>query len=198
MGMKSKRWMRQAEFARLIGCQPSWVTALKKSGRLVLSRNGNRVDAPASLERIEQTRTLSAVTQPATSARKEQARKKQTREDTPGTGSGRVEDEIDTSDYSAARSRREHWNAEIARLEYARTVGSLIPLDDALRAASTLGVAVRARLDRLPDAVTPLLVESGSDEVHIHRVLTEAVFDILSDVSASLRTHIQQSDMRPQ
>lgn len=46
----------RTEFARILGCRPSYVTELGKAGRLVLTANGRRVRVAESIARIEATR----------------------------------------------------------------------------------------------------------------------------------------------
>ncbi len=53
--MTAPKTVTQAEFARMQGWQRSYVTALKKEGRLVMTESGKRVRVAESLARIKET-----------------------------------------------------------------------------------------------------------------------------------------------
>lgn len=131
------------ELAQVLGTSVPYVSKLKKSGRLVLTDDGRACWMDASLARIEATRDPSAIN-PA--GRGGQA--------SVAVSSAPDDDDADESvvgrpDYQEARARREHYNAELARMTYEKEVGRLIEVD-MVREVILGGVtAMRSRLEQL-------------------------------------------------
>jgi hypothetical protein len=83
---------------------------------------------------------------------------------------GLPEDQIPGLDVS--RERKEHYNAEIARLQALKEREELVPTADVKRMASTLGRQVRDNILSIPNRVAPLLA-AAQDSGEVHRLLSE-------------------------
>ena len=83
---------------------------------------------------------------------------------------GLPEDQIPGLDVS--RERKEHYNAEIARLAALKDRGDLVPTADVKREAFTLGRQIRDNVMGIPDRVAPLLA-AAQDSREVHRMLTD-------------------------
>lgn len=83
---------------------------------------------------------------------------------------GLPEDQIPGLDVS--RERKEHYNAEIARLQALKEREDLVPTADVKRQAFTMGRQIRDNVMGIPDRVAPLLA-AAQDSREVHRLLTE-------------------------
>jgi hypothetical protein len=83
---------------------------------------------------------------------------------------GLPEDQIPGLDVS--RERKEHYNAEIARLAALKDRGDLVPTADVKREAFALGRQIRDNVMGIPDRVAPLLA-AAQDSREVHRMLTD-------------------------
>lgn len=83
---------------------------------------------------------------------------------------GLPEDQIPGLDVS--RERKEHYNAELARLQALKEREELVPTADVKRMASTLGRQIRDNILAIPNRVAPLLAASR-DSADVHRLLDE-------------------------
>lgn len=83
---------------------------------------------------------------------------------------GLPEDQIPGLDVS--RERKEHYNAELARLQALKEREELVPTTDVKRMASTLGRQIRDNILAIPNRVAPLLA-AARDSADVHRLLDE-------------------------
>jgi hypothetical protein len=83
---------------------------------------------------------------------------------------GLPEDQIPGLDVS--RERKEHYNAELARLQALKEREELVPTADVKRMASTLGRQIRDNILSIPNRVAPLLA-AAQDSGEVHRLLSE-------------------------
>lgn len=83
---------------------------------------------------------------------------------------GLPEDQIPGLDVS--RERKEHYNAEIARLAALKEREELVPTADVKRQAFALGRQIRDNVMGIPDRVAPLLA-AAKDSREVHRLLTD-------------------------
>jgi hypothetical protein len=145
----------QAEFARLINASRSYITQLKKSGRLVLT-DGGLVLANESKARIKETA------------------------DPAKDGTIKSIDQVGNS-YAAARAVKERYQAMLSKLQYERESGILVLKSDV--AASVADIVTRFRLasENLPFRVSPELV--GKDLDQIRAILKQHVFETLNDLA---------------
>jgi hypothetical protein len=85
---------------------------------------------------------------------------------------GLPEDQI--PDLNESRARREHYQAEKARLEALQGRAELVPAADVKRQAFELARAVRDELSGIPDRVASMIAAS-SDVRQVHRMLSEEI-----------------------
>jgi hypothetical protein len=177
--------MSFAEFARHAGFKASYITQLKREGRLVLSDDGKAVKAAESLARILETRDPSKA---AVAARHAAARASATAGNAPPAppADSTDDDEPDAGllvrhDYQTARAKREHISAEIAELEFRKLAGELIEVS-ALRPVLAGAVATLcAALDRIEHDVVPVLI--GLDEEAMRVQIRDYVDTVRADLS---------------
>lgn len=88
------------------------------------------------------------------------------------------------ADYAEARALREHYRAELARLEYEQRSGKLV--DASAVQAAAFGEARRARdlLLTMPDRVAPIIV-GLDDAAEVHRIIAAEVERALHELSGS-------------
>jgi len=93
---------------------------------------------------------------------------------------GLPEDQIPGLDVS--RERKEHYNAELARLQALKEREELVPTADVKRMASTLGRQIRDNILAIPNRVAPLLA-AARDSAEVHRLLSEELSTALRVLS---------------
>jgi hypothetical protein len=184
----------QAEFAARQGWHRSTVTRLKQAGRLVMQ--GARVDAAASLARIEETGGMRFdVAERHAAQRAQQAGQKTPAAPSAGLGEGegqgaganapQAPDAVPGERRSDAQARKESALADLAEMDVKQKRGELIPKPDVDAALRSFGASVRAKLDVLPDQLAPILV-AVADLDEIHALLAEHCRGILSAVADDL------------
>lgn len=169
----------QAQFAGIANVRPSYVTALKKAGRLVLDADG-RVLVNESLARIKATRDPAKA---AVTARHAEARGaavggavQSPRDEAP------VEPEPTSIGYSYWRERTEKAKALAAERENAIADGKLMAADDVAAQLSHALTVLRNGLERLPDTLGPQLAAEQS-EARCRGLMAEAVELLLEETS---------------
>lgn len=189
--------LSQSSFARQQGWSPSYVTQLKREGRLVIGVGG-LVDVENSLRRIAETADPSKDGVTTRHARNRASKAKtevsEGSDVEPGEKSagkpgkdGSADDEQDeiAASYSKSRAIKEHFAAQSARLSFEREAGKLCETADVLRAGASLGVALRTALESLPDQIAPELAPL-SDVSKVHALLVERVEGVLNHLSVEL------------
>lgn len=144
----------QAEFARVIGASRSYVTQLKKAGRLVLTERG-LVLVKESIAKIKESA------------------------DPSKDGALKVETQIGNS-YAAARAVKERYQAMLAKLEYERSIGDLVPKAEVEAAVDDIVTAFRLASENLPFRASPELI--GHDLDHVRAILKDHVRAMLNDL----------------
>lgn len=178
--------MSFAEFARHAGFKASYVTQLKREGRLVLTDDGKAVKAAESLARIVETRDPSKA---AVAARHAAARASATASsEPPAPPADSADDEPDAGllvrhDYQTARAKREHIAAEIAELEFRKLAGELIEVSALSPVLAGAVATLCAALDRIEHDVVPVLV--GLDEEAMRVQIRDYVDTVRADLSES-------------
>jgi DNA-binding transcriptional MocR family regulator len=161
--------IRKSEFAKIKGVSGAAVSQAIKSGRIrgaVVTQNGKELlDHDLALELWERN-TLQQP--PPTNAPKDPPTDKQLREFIDGL----PEDQI--PDLNESRARREHYQAEKAKLEALQGRGELVPAEEVKREAFAMGRQIRDAMQGIPDRVASLLAAS-SDVREVHRMLTEEI-----------------------
>lgn len=176
----------QAEFARILGVERSYVTALKKAGRLVLNEIGNVL--------VEESQArIAATADPGKAGVADMHAKKRGEPNATvdGKNQSKTETEEDpddiapTPDYQAARARKELANAQLAEMEVRQKAGDLFDAAEALALVADAGTVFRTTLDsRRPLLVSQLAMMA--DEAEIRVFLEEQDEHLLADLSARL------------
>jgi hypothetical protein len=171
----------QAEFATIAGVQRSYVTALKKAGRLVLDADG-KVRVVESLARIEATRDPSKA---AVAARHAEARGGALPAAELPVDEAGPEPESTSVGFSYWRERTEKAKALAAERENAIADGKLLAVDDVVAQVANAMTVLRNALERLPDTLGPQLAAEQS-EARCRGLVSEAVELLLEDTSRRL------------
>jgi hypothetical protein len=176
-----------AEFARIKEVSKPAVTGAIKNriADAVVMRNGRRMlDREKALELWDRNTTRNGSEKVSEEAKQRDRRPLEPGADPPppaqvpaATGEqlktlimGLPEDQIPGLDVS--RERKEHYNAEIARLQALKEREELVPTADVKRMASTLGRQIRDNILSIPNRVAPLLA-AAQDSGEVHRLLSE-------------------------
>ncbi len=190
-----------SDFARLKGVSAPAVTTACKSRitEAIVERNGKRMlDRDKALELWDRNTKRNGSERVSADAR--QRDRRELKPDTAGaplplplqvptaTGDqlkslimGLPEDQIPGLEVS--RERREHYNAELARLQALKEREELVPTADVKRMAGTLGRQIRDNILAIPNRVAPLLA-AAHDSAEVHRLLNEELrtaLRVLSD-----------------
>lgn len=128
----------QADFARAQGWQKSYVTALKKAGRLVFADDGQVLFEP-SLQRIK---------------------------DTAGAAE-RAAPQVQGKAYSDSQDRERFYNAELKRLELERETRKLRESAEVVSAVDDAAALIRSTVEAWRDRMPPQLAALGADEQRI-------------------------------
>jgi len=177
----------QAEFARLLGYRRSYVTALKRDGRLVLADDG-AVQVAESIARIEATRDPGkrAVAERHAAAREAAPLPAEVAQAAPEPpAAAPVMDDPASPGYQHWRERRERAAALAAERDNALADGKLLAADDVAAQVATAFVTARGALEALPDILAPQLA-AESDEARCRALLVEAIELQLGDLSRRL------------
>lgn len=190
-----------SDFARLKGVSAPAVTTACKSriAEAIVERNGKRMlDCDLALELWDRNTKRNGSERVSADAK--QRDRRELDPDIPGvplpppppvpaaTGDqlkslimGLPEDQIPGLEVS--RERKEHYNAELARLQALKEREELVPTADVKRMASTLGRQIRDNILGIPNRVAPLLA-AARDSAEVHRLLNEELrtaLRVLSD-----------------
>jgi len=172
------------EFARLQGFKPSYVTALRQAGRLVLTPDGSRVLVAESRARIEETRDPSKA---GVAARHAAAREAQV--PSPPVGLDRDEDadeeaagERPESPFQTNRAERERWLALSAKRDYEVSMGKLMLASEVESAVANAATSFRKAMERLPHLVAPQLA-ALNDEHAVRELLATEIEHALRDLA---------------
>lgn len=182
------------DFARLLGKRPSWVTQLRKDGRLVLTEDGKRVMVAESIARIEDTRdpAMQAVADRHAAARVEAYEAEPEAHQAPPPADGDEPDEDGNMNYQSARALKEHYLAMAAKRDYEIAVGKLLAADEVRMAIASAAATLRADLENLPDNIAPVLA-AETDEARIRVLLTDEIEHMLENLSERFRQVAQQA-----
>lgn len=178
-----------AGFAELAGYRRSYITQLKRDGRLVLTDDGKAVRVRESLARIAATRDPS---KDGVAARHAAARQQaaatpapapyEAPPPRPSAASADPSAAAAGSSYQNARAVRERFLALQAKLEYERAVAKLLDAGAVEAAASSAVTLLRSRLEALPDILGPQLAPI-TDEAQLRATLAEAIEHALDETA---------------
>jgi len=172
-----------SEFAAIKGCTKAAVTHATKSriAAAVVEKEGKRwLDRDMALElwRKNTLKNNAAKVDEPDSVKPRDAR--ELRQQVAGL----PDDEI--PELNESRARREHYQAELAKLEVDLKRKELVPAVDVQKEAFALGRSVREALANLADRLSYQLA-GETDPVRIHAVLTDEHRDALSSLADSER-----------
>ena len=184
--MTSLEILSLSDFAKRMNIKRSYVTQLKNEGRLVMAEDGKRVVVEASIERIQATRDPSKV---AVARRHAAERGAETplSSDLAETDDSATDPETPAGadnlnpDYQRARAKREHFNAELAQLEFRKAAGDLMESSAVAAAVSAAVTALRTRIESWPSVLAPQLV--GREEAIIAATLADHIEHSLNEVA---------------
>lgn len=173
----------QAEFARLQRWKPSYVSQLKREGRLVLSEDGKSVLVAESIARVAATmdpakdgvrarHAAARVTTTPAPAPEPIAPQEPAGE--PGAAG------IDGIGYQHWRERSERAKALGLERDNAIAAGRLLDAGEVAKAVGSAATALRTRLEGLPDVLAPQLAPLD-DEARIRGLLAEEIEHALSE-----------------
>lgn len=179
--MSQPQAVTQAEFARIYGVGRSYVTALKKAGRLVLDERG-QVLVEASIQRINETADPNRDDVAARwAAERQPVAATEPPEEEPAPGG---------HDYQKSRAQKEHYLAEQARIQFERDISKLVEKSEVEAAVGDLVTAFRQALENLPHRTAPELV--GKDLDQIRATLKQEVHGALADMEREFTKRLNQ------
>lgn len=158
-----------AELARLMGCKPPSVSKAISSGRIsaaVVERDGRKyLDRDLAVE-LWHKNTKQSPLQPEKIAGRAPRPSSASKEDVKGYIDSLPDDAI--PDLNISRERREHYQAELAKLEVDMKRKELVPADAVKKEAFNLAKTVREALINIPDRVSnQFAAESDPQAVHM-------------------------------
>lgn len=159
--------MNQKQFAAHAGYAPSYITQLKREGRLVYDEAGG-IDAEATLARVRETADPARA---GVAERHAQARAAGGTD--PASGAQDAAGKIGMG-YKFHQARKMRADADMAEVELAEKQRRLIPAESADFAIADLAAAVRGRLELLPAQLAPTLAVLD-DAVEIEARLVEVI-----------------------
>lgn len=177
--------LNATEFAARQAWSPSYVTKLKKAGRLVLE--GNKIRVKESLELIDQT----------SGNRDDVARRHSSERDGGDLPSSQADKDSfkDAQRTKAmAESRRVVALADKEEMERDRLAGRLLDREDVDAAMKFIGATVRSLHDVFPDQTAPLVAPVASIE-ECHAILSEQCRNVLVSLGEAIekqRTDLQK------
>lgn len=171
------------EFADVARVKPSYVTELRKAGRLVLTDDGKRVRVAESLNLIEATRDPAKAAVAARHAADRAAARSDATAAVDDDDGGVVEPA--SSPYHEHRAERERWQALSAKRDYELSIGKLMDAGEVESAVKHAGTMLRKALERLPEVLAPQLAPIA-DEEKIRLVLHDEIQHALAELSRDL------------
>lgn len=174
------------EFAAIFGCKPSYVTELRKAGRLVLTDDGRAVRVAESLARIAATRDPSM--QPVAD-RHAEARGMPLAAAPAGQGAAMDAPDEDAGeqdpDFQKWKARKERAAALREEIRLGEEAGELIRRADAVAVVANAFTTLRTDLEALPDSIAPVLA-GETDEGRVRILLAEEIEHALGNLSTSI------------
>lgn len=179
----------QAEFARIIGVKRSYVTALKKSGRLVLNALGNVLVEESQAKIAETADPGKAGVAEMHARNRGEPNATVNPEKQPKSASQEMAEKTSMT-YQQSRAVKERYTALQAKADYEAYIGKLVDASQARAAGAELGIIFRSALESWPDTVGPALV--GLDEIAIRSALVDHVENLLHDIEHQIKTMLAE------
>lgn len=154
----------QAEFARLIESSRSYVTQLKRAGRLVIDDAG-KVMVAESIIKIKET------ADPA--------------KDETMTTAGQA-----GASYASSRAVKEHYQSLLSKLEFERASGILVRKEDVVSAVADVVTTFRISLENFPFRVAPEIV--GKDLEQTRALLRQLIREALKGMESLFDNRLKE------
>lgn len=180
--------MTFGEFAAALGCKASYVTQLKRDGRLVLTEDGRRILVAESRALIAATSDPSKA---GVAARHSEDRGQPLAVAAPAPESSTTpagegdEEQPGSRDYQTARARREHFAALAAERDYNLSIAKLLDADEATAMVRAVVTSLRARLEGLAPTLAAH-VAGIRDERQVQSVIAQEVEHALEECARQL------------
>lgn len=161
-----------SEFAAIKGCAKGTVTAASKAriAAAVVEKDGKRwLDRDLAIELWDKN---------TKATHNSKVRRADPVEPPPPLDAAELKRRVEglpddaIPDLNESRARREHYQAELAKLQVTQQRGELVPADDVKKEAFKMGRTVREALANLADRLSHQLA-GEIDPVRIHQVLTQ-------------------------
>ena len=196
---ESRRVMNLSQYAAYRGVSQPRISAMVRAGQLegayrVLANGRYEIDVEKADQFVEQVRD------PRHDVRLSQQKnlftgrpmvKKRPPNSTqsPGTlhGTARAPGMAANITYAEANATEKHYKAELARLEYEKRLGALVPKDEVDRQAQAVGALIRTRLQAIPNKLAPTVAGLSTPAEVAEQLKTEInqlLTDLANDVSA--------------
>lgn len=177
------------EFARLAGFRRSYVTDLRKAGRLALNERG-RILVTETRERIKATADPSksgvaerhAANRQASASTAANGAAEQTAQDSPDKDPAMPTDTWSGMSYQSARAIREQYAAMAAKRDYEISTQQLLNAEDVRQAVLGTITTLRSRLESLPDILAPQVAVTN-DEGKTRAILADGVSHALDEAA---------------
>jgi len=168
-----------SEFAGIAGFKPSYITQLRKDGRLVLTPN-QRVRVAESLALIAETKDPSKA---GVTARHAAQRGETT---APGVGNDPNDDDTTNPKYQSARALKEHYLALAAKRDYEVSIDKLLAAEDIAATVANAVVTFRTQLESLSTLLAGQ-VAAEPDEGRCRALIAEAHEHALGEIAKKFR-----------
>lgn len=150
--------LNQSDFAKHIGVNKSYITQLKKEGRLIMAKTGG-VDVQASINKIKETADPNRDDVSSRHAEKRMAivelevkPKKTVKEKTSSEVT-----------FSEARAKEQHFKSLQAELEYQKAISEVVSTQEMRSAVGDVVTTFRQSLENIPHRTAPQLVGKELD-----------------------------------
>lgn len=181
-----------SEFARLARFRPSYVTQLRKDGRLVLTDDSKQVRVAESLARIAATKDPSKIgvverhaeARGTTVLPEDAPAEDGPYDEVPGVGPPPA--------YQESRAAKEYWQAKAAERDYLVSIGKLLDAAEVVDAVSHAVTTMRVSLESLPDTIGPS-VAAEQDEARCRAMLSEAIEQALDECARRFHGLVRES-----
>lgn len=187
------------EFAAIFGCKPSYVTELRKAGRLVLTDDGKKVRVAESLERIEATRDPAMAAVAARHAQERGAALAGAPSSAPSAAASAPADDDafdggdeGNPDFQRWKARKERAAALREELRLGEEAGDLVRRADAVAVAAQAFTSVRTAFEALPDSIASTLA-GEPDESRVRILLADEIEHLLANLSTEISA-LQRKD----
>lgn len=180
-----------AEFAAIAGVKKSYVSALRKAQRLVLTEDGRAVRPRESLALIEATRSPAhaGVVERHAAARGEPTSLAAGAGEAAGSGVGAADDDDSippSSPHSERRAKaladKAETDAKVADRDYRLSMRELLEAPEVEQAAGSAVTVFRQAMEQLRDTLSPQLAATA-DESRVRALLGEAIEHSLEELA---------------